>query len=323
MENGQHRAAHSLKPLGIGYLVWHCVSSLAILVILLFTTLAYAGVYSVHGSLPEQVSLMGYKVSAWLYVIGSWVILVPVLLAGITFGVSALTFQREHSRLGRAVVLGRVMFALCVINLLASIVQGDAVSMVSSVISSALTSALALEVRKESAGDTKGAQDAPRKTFVAESIDEEPIRMGELSDDARACFRTTSGYATVMLAWGTLRILYGVATLFSLPVASGTTSAMYGLASAIVIIGVGAFLVVAGRFGKTALCGSGKLETFLRLCRVGVLVAAGALALFVVLLLAGLAPTAGEVFCAVADLALCGAGLLNGGRLAGAISSEG
>ena len=46
MADEQAVATRSLKPLGVGYLVWHCISKLAILVILMFTTLAYAGIYS-------------------------------------------------------------------------------------------------------------------------------------------------------------------------------------------------------------------------------------------------------------------------------------
>lgn len=316
MADGQNEASRSLRPLGIGYLVWHCVSSLAILVILLFTTLAYAGVYSVRGELPDMVALLGYKVSAWPFIVGSWVTLALVFLAGLTFAISALTFQGEHGRLGRAVVLGRVMFVLCVINLLSSIVQGDAVSIISSVISSTLTASLALEVRKASRGESK---EVPRKSFVAASIVEEPLRLETLSEDARTRFKSTSGYATVMLAWGVLRVLYGLVTLLSLPVASGARFVLYGLASALVIVGVGVFLIVAGRFGKTALSGTGKLETFLALCKVGVLVSAAALVLFVVLLLGGYAPTSGEVFCAVVDLVLCGAGLDNGRKLGAAL----
>lgn len=317
MADEQIGASRSLKPLGIGYLVWHCVSNLAILVILLFTTLAYAGIYSVQGNLPQQVSLMGFEFSAWIYIAASWVILALVLIAGISFAVCALTFRREQVRLGSAIVLGRVMFGLCVIELLISVVQGDAISLVSSVISCALTASLALEVRKAS---KDLGQAAPKRSFVAEAIDEEPLRLEKLSDEARASFKATSGYATIMLAWGVLRVLYGLATLLSLPVASGARFVAYGLVSALVIVGIGIYLISAGRFGKTALSGSGKLATFLGLCKFGVIVACAALVLFVVLLLGGFAPTSGEIFCAVVDLALCGAGLINGGRLQAAIS---
>ena len=218
MADEQAVATRSLKPLGVGYLVWHCISKLAILVILMFTTLAYAGIYSVQGQLPQTVSLMGFDVSAWLFIGGSWAILALVTLAGISFAVSALTFQREHVRLTRAIILGRIMFALCVIDLLTSVVQGDSVSIITGSVSLVLTGSLALEVRRASRGID---QDAPQKSFVAEAIDEEPVRLESLSDAARSRFRATSGYATIMLVWGALRVLYGIATLISLPLASG------------------------------------------------------------------------------------------------------
>lgn len=312
MADEQAVATRSLMPLGVGYLVWHCISKLAILVILMFTTLAYAGIYSVQGQLPQTVSLMGFDVSAWLFIGGSWAILTLVTLAGISFAVSALTFQREHVRLTRAIILGRIMFALCVIDLLTSVVQGDSVSIITGSVSLVLTGSLALEVRRASKGID---QDAPQKSFVAEAIDEEPARLESLSDAARSRFRATSGYATIMLVWGALRVLYGIATLISLPLASGARYVMYGLASSLVIMCVGVYLIVAGRYGKTALSGSGKLDTFMGLCRIGVIVAGAALVLFVFLLLGGLAPAAGETFCAVVDLALCGAGLFSGSKL--------
>lgn len=312
MADEQVVATRSLKPLGVGYLVWHCISKLAILVILMFTTLAYAGIYSVQGQLPQTVSLMGFDVSAWLFIGGSWAILALVTLAGISFAVSALTFQREHVRLTRAIILGRIMFALCVIDLLTSVVQGDSVSIITGSVSLVLTGSLALEVRRASRGIDQGA---PQKSFVAEAIDEEPVRLESLSDAARSRFRATSGYATIMLVWGALRVLYGIATLISLPLASGARFAMYGLASSLLIMCVGFYLIVAGRYGKTALSGSGKLDTFMGLCRIGVIVAGAALVLFVFLLLGGLAPTAGETFCAVVDLALCGAGLFSASKL--------
>jgi len=175
-----------------------------------------------------------------------------------------------------------------------------------------LTGSLALEVRRASRGIDQGA---PQKSFVAEAIDEEPVRLESLSDAARSRFRATSGYATIMLVWGALRVLYGIATLISLPLASGARFVMYGLASSLVIMCVGVYLIVAGRYGKTALSGSGKLDTFMGLCRIGVIVAGAALVLFVFLLLGGLAPAAGETFCAVVDLALCGAGLFSASKL--------
>ena len=186
MADEQAVATRSLKPLGVGYLVWHCISKLAILVILMFTTLAYAGIYSVQGQLPQTVSLMGFDVSAWLFIGGSWAILALVTLAGISFAVSALTFQREHVRLTRAIILGRIMFALCVIDLLTSVVQGDSVSIITGSVSLVLTGSLALEVRRASRGIDQGA---PQKSFVAEAIDEEPVRLESLSDAARSRFQ--------------------------------------------------------------------------------------------------------------------------------------
>ena len=75
------------------------------------------------------------------------------------------------------------MFALCVIDLLTSVVQGDSVSIITGSVSLVLTGSLALEVRRASRGIDQGA---PQKSFVAEAIDEEPVRLESLSDAARS-----------------------------------------------------------------------------------------------------------------------------------------
>ena len=312
MADEKHDAPRSIKPLAIGYLVWHCVSSLAILVILTFTTLAYAGVYSVQEDLPQTVTLMGWPISAWLFIVGSWIAMGLVLVAGVSFAVFALTAQNMPERFGRAIVLGRVMFCLCALDLVFCIIQGDPVSLVATIISASLTAALALEVRALSKA---AAQSMPKKSFVAESIDEEPIREELLEGYVRSLFKATTGYCTIMLAWGVLRVVYGLSSLIALPLALGGREATFGLVSSLVIMAIGVYLILSGRSGKTALSGSGSLSRFLLMCKVGVIVSGGALALFVFLLLLGTAPTSGEVFCAVVDLALCFAGLFNGSRL--------
>ena len=148
MAQSQDKRPGTLRTLGIAYLVWTCVSALAVIVILLFTTLAYCGVYPVKGELSQTVTVLGVSVSVWVLLALSWLFVVMGSLAALGFGASCLACEKRPSTLRPAIILGRVAFVLALIDLLFCVVQADGVSFVCSLISLVLTGALALEVRK-------------------------------------------------------------------------------------------------------------------------------------------------------------------------------
>lgn len=316
MAKPQDSKLKTLHTLGVAYLVWTCVSALAVIVIMLFATLAYAGVYPVRGELSQTVSVLGVRVSVWVLLVLSWVVAVAGSLTAIGFGGSCLTCEKDPHRLRHAIILGRVAFVLALLDLLSSVVQTDGVSFVCSLISLVLTGALALEVRKVPGG----GEELPQRSFVAESAQNSQAREECLEGEARSLHASCSGYASIMLAWGGLRILYGLALLFSMPLGLAQDHSAFAIASSLVIVAVGAYLIATARSGKRALDSTGKLTTFVRLCQFGVIVSGAACALFAVLMLNDIMPTAGEVFCAIVDLALCLGGFVNARKLAVAIN---
>lgn len=316
MAQSQDKRPGTLRTLGIAYLVWACVSALAVIVILLFATLAYCGVYPVKGELSQTVTVLGVSVSVWVLLALSWLFVVTGSLAALGFGASCLVCEKRPSTLRPAIILGRVAFVLALIDLLFCVVQADGVSFVCSLISLVLTGALALEVRKvPDAGEA-----LPHRSFVVESAQNSQAREERLEGETRGLHASCSGYATIMLAWGGLRILYGLALLFSMPLGLAQDHSAFAIASSLVIVAVGAYLIATGRSGKRALDSDGRLAAFVRFCQLGVIVSGAACALFAVLMLNDIMPTSGEVFCAVVDLALCLGGFVNARKLSTVIA---
>lgn len=409
-----------LRPLAVGYLVWHCVATVVLSAILMVTTLAYAGTLPVAGELPRMVALLGATVPAWAFVVASWVLLVLVAAAGVLFGVGALSARVRVERLGRTIVLGRVMFVLCLANLLLSLLTFSGVLVLASLVSVALTGMLALEVRRlegshaearpgaggevvaaagdgavatvsdsaggpretpapaasptacsvsdagpdsshansaaedvagsdnrdeaaddEAAGaETKPGSDGviaespagahpagnatlsrlPKRSFVVEAVETLPEHEGDFGEGGRQRFRELSGYATIMLAWGGLRVLTGLSSLVS----SGqeTIGGLPAFALALLVVGSGVYLVVVGRLGKRALCGGSSLGMFLGTAGTGFVVSAGLLVAYLLLVRAGHAPVMQDVFATVLDLGCYGAGCYHAWRL-GALGRAG
>ena len=318
MAQAQDKQLHTTKVLGIAYLVWTGVSVLAMTVILLFTTLAYCGIYPVKGELSQTVSALGLNFSVWVFLVLSWVVLGLAGLACIAFGICALTCDAQPKRLRPAIILGRVACALCVVDLLVCVAQADGVTFVASVISLFLTAALALEVRKVA---RVSEERVPAQTFVAEAEQTAQSREEALEGEARSLHAACSGYASIMLVWGGLRILYGAALLFSLPLGLSQDGSGFAIASSLVIIVVGSYLITTGRAGKKAMSGSGTLPWFKKLCAVGLAVSGAACALFALLMLNDVMPTAGEIFCAIVDFVLCLGALVNTRKLEDAVAA--
>lgn len=298
----------ALKPLSVGYLVWHVVVSSVVIALLARVTAAYAGALPVASELPGQVEVLGARVPAWVFIAGTWVVLVPVAVAGVLFAIWSLRALRAHGLIGRAVVLGRVMFALCCADLLLSFVQGNGLLLLVSCVSAALTGALALEVRKfEGACAAEGeAPRSPRPSFVAQAAEGIPIREIETPAERRGTFRALSGYSTIMLAWGGLRILAGLTMVFAMR--QGEGAVVSGLASGLLVMASGAYLVAVGRLGKRSLGGSSTQRTFLIAAVVGLVASLALLVLYVVWLVGGWALASQDVFSTCIDAALYACG---------------
>ena len=124
-----------LGVLAISYLFWHLFSAAIGVALLAFTTLAYAGVIEVTTALPGSVDIAGASVSALVVIACVWVVAALDALFGVAFGVCSLLARTRHALLGRAILLGRVMFAFCLAYLLVAVATSNATSLLSTAIS--------------------------------------------------------------------------------------------------------------------------------------------------------------------------------------------
>lgn len=314
-------AGTAMRPLSYGYLVWHCVTMTVLVALLARATLAYAGLLGVREVLAPVVEVFGAEVSVWALLAVGWVTTVLVTLAGLAFAVCVLVLPHRPALLGRSVVLGRVMFGLCLGNLVFAIVQGNPVVILAGAISSALTGLLALEVRKFERtcphGSPEGAATVPDPSFVVRAVEHVADHEADYGDEARPLFKSVSGYATIMLVWGSLRVLSGLAVLFSKGTLSDGTGGLVARVSVgVAVIASGAYLILVGRFGKMALVGGASLRTFLVMGVVGLGFALCLLGVYLLWGTWGWSAATQDLFSAVLDVLLYGSGCVYGLRLA-------
>lgn len=308
----------AMRPLAIGYLVWHCAFALMTVALLVSVSLAYAGVFSVATVLHPTAPILGFEVPVWALLVVAWVVVLLVTCAGIGFSLGALQVCRLPEALPRTILLGRTMFVLCLVDTVLSVVQGNAPLTLASVVSACLTGSLALEVRKVEAQLVRLGEDAPatpRRSFVVDAVETIPALEHDSADAVRPFFRLLSGYATIMLAWGSLRILSGLSVLFSSRDASEGDMFVALVVAGALVIASGVYLIAVGRLGKRALCGGSSLQTFLIAGGVGLGVSVVLLGCYVVWLVQGWAPAVQDIFSAVLDVTLYAAGCFYGFRL--------
>ena len=307
----------SLGVLAISYLFWHLFSAAIGVALLAFTTLTYAGVIEVATALPGSVDIAGASVSALVVIPCVWVVAALDALFGVAFGVCSLLARTRHALLGRAILLGRVMFAFCLAYLLVAFATSNATSLLSTAISLVLVGSLSLALRRfeDLCGEQGECQRTPARTFMVDAADDVPAHEADVDEVSRPTFRLVSGYASIMLAWGALRILMGLSALFSAPHASRAPAAISILVLGALIVAAGAYLVFVGRLGKRALVGGSSLRALVWGSAAGIAVSASTLVLFVVWAVLGLTPDGLLVFSAAVDLLLYAAGLFYAGRL--------
>lgn len=300
-----------LLTLSVCYLVWHLFSSAIAVAILAYATLAYTGAIEVATELPDTVAVLGMGVSSIALLACTWVTVAIDALAGLAYGVCALLVRKRRGLLGPSIILGRVMFLICVASVLVAFATTSATSLVSAIISVVLTGSLALSLRRfEGSLRERGeSHDTPARTFVVDAADDVPAHEAGLDERERPAFRLVSGYASIMLAWGALRILMGLSTLFSAPDASRPGAAISLVVLGALIVVAGAYLVFVGRLGKRALVGAAAIRSLVIAAIVGVAASASTLVLFVVWLALGLTPDGLLVFSAAIDLLLYAGGL--------------
>lgn len=307
----KHDGERSVKPLAIGYLVWHCVSSAALVVLLVICSMAYAGAFPSVTQLSSEVFVFGASVSVWILIVVAWVVVCSVSVIGVLFGAGALLARTRPGTLAATVKLARAMVVVCALDVVYSLLQQNVVSVLASIVSLGLTLALSLEIRRAAeCADRTGelAEAMPKRSLAAEAASGMPSREGVLDPELKGLFGLVRGYTTTMLVWGSLRSLSGLSALFS--TAGGGQGALDApsLAAALLIVASGVYLFVVGRLGHSALAGGSRLRSFflagiVGLCISGLMLVAALVvsALGVVSLLHG---TSTVCFCLALDCAL-------------------
>lgn len=312
-ERGGANAARGARRLGVAYLVWQCCSSLATIVLLARATLAYAGVLPVAGTLYPTTHVLGLEFPVWVLLALDWPVVVALAALGITFGLAACRAASDQANLGRTVLFGRCVLVLCAAELLLAFVQASAALLIGALASAALAVALTLEVRRCA---PKTEHSSVRHSLAQDALDTIPAREPKLPEQVRPLFRLCSGYATVMLVWGALRVLMGLSLLFANPEQAGSA---HLLASGLIVIGSGVYLIVTGRLGKRALATDSRLRMFVVVGAVGLALSIVALVGWLIALHEGLGP---GVVSTTLDVVLYGVGCFYAHRLRNALSPE-
>lgn len=307
----KHDGVRSVKPLATGFLVWHCASSAALVVLLVICSLAYAGAFPSATQLSSEVLVFGANVSVWVLIVAAWVVVCSVSVVGVLFGTGALLAQTRPGTLATTMKLARAMVVVCALDVVYSLLQQNVVSVLASIVSLGLTLALSLEIRRaaeraDSSDELAGVMS--KRSLAAEATTGLPSCEDALGPELKGLFGLVRGYTTIMLAWGSLRSLSGLSALFS--AAGGGQGALDApsLAAALLIVASGVFLFVVGRLGHSALAGGSRLHSFfiagvVGLCISGLMLVAALVmsALGVVSLLHG---TSTACFCLALDSAL-------------------
>ena len=289
MSQTQDNEGRGLRVLAIGYLVWEAFQSVVGTVLLALVTAAYAGAYPVEGELSLRVPMLGGSVSVWVLIVAVWV------------------------------VLGRVVVAVNVAAVLVSLVQASAPFGLASIVSLLLSGTVALQVRScedSGAGPNPEVGEVPKRSFLVDVAQHTPEREAGLNDAELQVFRLVGGYSTIMLVWGALRILMGLASLFASPAAQSVPNVpVVRLAVSAYLVASGVYFLVVGRVGKRSLFGGSSLHAFFVMGAIGLVLSALALVTYLVWQVTGWEPAARDVFVSAIDLALFGLGCVYARKL--------
>lgn len=319
MSQTQENEGRGLKVLAISYLVWEAFQSVVGTVLLALVTAAYAGAYPVEGELSLRVPMLGGSVSVWVLIVAGWVVLALSCVIGVALGVEALLLSTRMRRSRHTVVLGRVVVAVNVAAVLVSLVQASAPFGLASIVSLLLSGTVALQVRScEDSGAEPNPEvgEVPKRSFLVDVAQHTPEREAGLNDAELQVFRLVGGYSTIMLVWGALRILMGLASLFASPAAQSVPNVpVVRLAVSAYLVASGVYFLVVGRVGKRSLFGGSSLHAFFVMGAIGLVLSALALVTYLVWQVMGWEPAARDVFVSAIDLALFGLGCVYARKL--------
>lgn len=313
-----HDTRRSLLPLTVCYLVLHCFTTAVLLALLVVSTLVFSGAIQASEPVAADVVVLGARVPTLWLLVAFWVVGGAFGVAGVAFAVTALLVRRRHALLAPAIVLGRVMFVVSVLDAALSFLQASPVTLIPSLVAAALTGALGLELRRYEDELRRGGERraTPRRSFVVAAAEDAPLRERQAGKTERPLLRSVEGYTSIMLAWGVLRVVMGLAVLVAAPGASSGPWRAPALVFGVAIIVAGAYLILVGGVGKRALAGSSSTLALSAVALVGLVASAITLVVYAVWLWLGWTPDGLLVFCSAADCLLYAAALFYLRRLA-------
>ncbi len=316
----------SLKPFAVGYLVWHCLTSLVTICLLGCVSLQFFAYVGWEGL---TIPVLGLPVSVLLLLIAGWVFSILVAVSGVLFALGSI--GRWEAPENTVSTLGRSMLAICALELVLGVIQGNFFTLLSKAISILLTGAILHELKEagetaeESDGDlsanSEQSETNPRDATVSNTADCSTQAAHTASSktagyaSVRHLARMCEGYSLIMFFWGALRLLTGIAEIFNGGFSASDEGSVHRVISGAVLVGVGIYLIAVGRYGKASTADRSRLKTFRTLSIVGLCASVGSVIPTVVWATAGSELSTGDLFCSTVDLALYAAGVFYAHKL--------
>lgn len=313
----------TFKALFVAYLIWHCVVSAALLLMISQFVGGALRIIDVP-ALQDVHVILGVSVPGWLLAVIFSVLALCVVVLGFLLAFMSKGALTDPTRAHTCLLVSRTIFVVCLCGLVYAMFQADAISFFVYCYSLVLTCLIMLSMGRLS----ERSQNDEEENDVSEQRRpdrlEPKVRL-DLTPDEHAC----RGYTAVLRMWGFLKVL--MAIVFVLPgdfsmlgqagpwFGSSLFSSTFGMG---LILGVGGiYNIVCGLVGKRAIDRREDYTLFVRLSLLAAIVSGLVLVASVATFLLAHVDMSQELFAAVLDAALAAAVLfyarrIHGGQLA-------
>jgi hypothetical protein len=307
----------TFRALFIAYLVWHCVVSAAL--VLMISQLVGGALRIIDMPALQDVHvILGVGVAGWVLAAIFSVLALCVIVLGFLLAFMSRGALVDPARAHACLIVSRVLFLVCLCGLVYALFQADAISFFVYCYSLILTCLIMLSMGRlsERAGDAEEGVEAsePRRPDRLEP----EVRL-DLTSDEHAC----RGYTAVLRMWGFLKVLMGI--VFVLPgdfsilgqagpwFGSSLFSSTFGLGLILCVGGI--YNVVCGLIGKREIDRGRDYTPFVRLSLLAAIVSGFVLVASVATFLLAHVDMSQELFAAVLDAALAAAVLFYARRI--------
>ena len=321
--SARHRRVHAPNPertvrlTAMAYVVWHSIGTVAMLSLLVLTTLSLAEAYG-SGQAPASVGFFGLQVPPILALGLLFLLTGALVAAGYLFGIGAYRQRwRSESSEKLLVRLGSGISALYLVGLLWAFTQADSVLFAYYGLSAFLAVSVGWQVRELARpgstllGRLPGEQGAAARQRIAEAS-KAFVEDYEVEQVSPGLQRIITGYCQLMVVWGSMEIVMALTYLSKVTRLWAEGADFFGVMGSGIITG---FVVLAGGVYALA-CGvvnvrgrttDRAMRWGVWLCFGGLIMAAACLTLGIIVLVAGAPDGVEQVFCATISTALMAA----------------